>query len=532
MFEQGYKAMDSTSLNGHDAAEDPTAEIAGKIPIPKTGPEEPKNGSPAAGSGDAAFEQKLAHRLVSVVKDGKTELFTDFRGEPFVAVWVGPHREVMELRSDQFTEWLSYEAYRRYGITANKNALEQAKTTLISQARFDGEKHAVYIRVAEHEGKYYLDLGDDTWRAVKIDADGWEIVAQPPVYFRRPPSMLPMPTPVRGGNLNDLARFLNLADSSDQMLMYAWVFDTLRPGGNHPMLVLHGVQGSAKTTTAKILKSLVDPTSQFLRPLPTEEKELAIAAHNCWVMVFDNLSTISLRISNALCRISTGGGFGSRKLYTDAAEMVFDVERPVLMNGIAPEMITQPDLRDRCVRIELPPIPDEKRRPEGEILKAWEQIRPAILGALLDAVSVGLRNAASVKLDRLPRMADFAKWAEACGPILGWGEGEFVNTCIMKRREGDCELVANCPVLIELLNYMKAEKRFEGLVSGLLEKLTARKQSRTGEKPSANPAHWPGSPAAFGALLKTHQPALARLGVLIEKDRSNKGARVVITTRW
>src|SRR5262249_1137398 len=123
-------------------------------------------------------------------------------------------------------------------------------------------------------------------------------------------------------------------------------------------------------------------------------------------------------LSDALCRLATGGGFSTRELYTNDEEMIFDAKRPVIVNGIE-DFITRADLLERSVLIRHPPIPEEKRRPESEFWPSFAAAHPRRRGALLDRVSAGLRELAGVKLDRLPRMADFALFAVACEKGIG-----------------------------------------------------------------------------------------------------------------
>ena len=163
----------------------------------------------------------------------------------------------------------------------------------------------------------------------------------------------------------------------------------------------------------KILRALLDPNTAPLRALPREDRDLFIAASNSHVLAFDNVSGLPAWISDTLCRLSTGGGFAVRQLYTDQDEVLFDATRPVILNGIE-DIVTRPDLADRAVFLTLEPIPEERRRAEDEFWAAFEVERPRILGALLDAVVEGLKRLPETQLERLPRMADFALWATAC----------------------------------------------------------------------------------------------------------------------
>ena len=92
---------------------------------------------------------------------------------------------------------------------------------------------------------------------------------------------------------------------------------TLRARGPCPLLAISGEQGSAKTVLSKILKALIDPSAAPVRALPREERELMIAANNGYLLAFDNLSGLPAWLSDALCRLASGGIFAVRQLYTD-----------------------------------------------------------------------------------------------------------------------------------------------------------------------------------------------------------------------
>ena len=70
---------------------------------------------------------------------------------------------------------------------------------LEARAQFDATERAVDVRLAEYDGRIYLDLCDEHWRAIEIGRDGWRLNKFPPVRFRRPAGMLSLPSPQRGG---------------------------------------------------------------------------------------------------------------------------------------------------------------------------------------------------------------------------------------------------------------------------------------------------------------------------------------------
>ena len=200
--------------------------------------------------------------------------------------------------------------------------------------------------------------------------------------------------PVRGGSIESLAPFLNLASENDFVLVVAWLLGALRAGGPYPVLAIAGEQGSAKTVLSKLLRALIDPSVAPVRALPRDERELFIAASNGHVLAFDNLSGLPPWLSDTLCRLTSGGAFSTRRLFTDQDEILFAAARPIILNGIE-EVITRPDLADRAILLMLAPIAERRRRPETALWREFELARPRILGALLDAAAHGLQHAAA-----------------------------------------------------------------------------------------------------------------------------------------
>ena len=319
------------------------------------------------------------------------DLFHTAIGTAFADIMIDGHRETWPIRSKRFRAFLRRCYYQATGEAASAAEIRSALDLLEARAQFDGPERIVHIRTAEHAGHIYLDLADEHWRAVDIGPDGWRVIECPPVRFRRPAGMLPLPVPERGGSIETLNSFLNLASRNDFVLIVAWLLAALRPGGPYPLLAISGEQGSAKTVLSKLLKALIDPNAAPVRSLSREERELMIAANNGYLLAFDNLSGLPHWLSDALCRLATGGSFAVRRLYTDDEEVLFEAARPILLNGIE-EVISRPDLGDRAIFLTLAPIAEADRRPEAELWREFEIARPRILGALLDAVVHGLRT--------------------------------------------------------------------------------------------------------------------------------------------
>src|SRR5262249_45213339 len=306
-------------------------------------------------------------------------LFHASDGTGFADLIIDGHRETWPLRSKRFQAWLRQQYYERTWDAPNPAALNAALNALEAQAQFDGPQRKVSLRLAEHDGLIYLDLVDEFWRCVEIGANGWRIAEDPPVRFRRSAGMQPLPLPVRGGSIESLAPFLNLASESDFVLVVAWLLGALRAGGPYRVLAIAGEQGSAKTVLSKLLRAVIDPSVAPVRALPRDERELFIAASNGHVLAFDNLSGLPPWLSDTLCRLASGSAFSTRRLFTDQDEILFAAARPVILNGIE-DIITRPDLADRAILLTLGAIAERQRRPEHALWREFELARPHILG--------------------------------------------------------------------------------------------------------------------------------------------------------
>ena len=219
-----------------------------------------------------------------------SDLFHTAAGTAFADIMIDGHRETWPIRSKRFRAWFRRRYYEATGEAASAAEVRLALDLLEARAQFDAPERAVHIRVAEHAGHIYLDLADEHWRAVEIGPDGWQVVECPPVRFRRPAGMLPLPVPEQGGSIEALNPFLNLSSRNDFVLVVAWLLAALRPGGPYPLLAISGEQGSAKTVLSKLLKALIDPNAAPVRALSREERELVIAANNGYLLAFDNVS--------------------------------------------------------------------------------------------------------------------------------------------------------------------------------------------------------------------------------------------------
>jgi hypothetical protein len=229
-----------------------------------------------------------------------------------------------------------------------------------------------------------------------------------------------------------------------------------------------------------------------------------------------------------MCRLATGGGFGTRELYTNDEEQLFDSMRPVVLTGIE-AVATRPDLLDRSILLELPSISKNDRKTEEEVYAALEPLRPSILGTLLDAVSCALKNLPAVKLPSLPRMADFATWASAAEPALGWTTGTFLAAYHVNQDEANDVALEAYPIVEPLRKLMADRVKWEGKSSELLSALG----QLAGETVS-KAENWPRRANTLSGQLKRLAPNLRKIGLSVSFGSAGRGRakhrRVTITT--
>lgn len=439
------------------------------------------------------------------------ELFHDPNGEAYATVDVGAHRETWLIKTKGFRRWLQQQFYLLHDKTPGSQAVQDALGVLEGKALFEGPEAQVFTRLAEHEGNIYLDLGDDEWQVVKITSAGWEIISVPPVKFRRSRGLLPLPSPIRGGDIDDLQPFVNVRSDQDDdwYLIFSWLIAAFRPGGPYPVLVLHGEQGSAKSCTSKVLRLLVDPNATPLRAQPREPRDLAVTANNSWVLTLDNLSYLPDWLSDAICRLATGGGFATREMYSDADEILFQATRPVILNGIE-EIATRADLLDRAILLYLPNIPKTDRKPEKKFWAEFEAQRPKLLGALLDTVSGILARIDQIEADELPRMADFSLWAMAAEQALGWKTGSFVEA-YTENCATAAQVSTEASPLVGPLIQSVTHQDFLGTATELLKWLQPIADDATKRQ-----RQWPKTGKALSDSLRRLAPNLRTMGVEVE----------------
>jgi hypothetical protein len=483
-----------------------------------------------SGDGRADESQKPGGAVEALLQIASNACF--FRSEDgrfHADVPVGDRHEIYGLKSTAFGDWL-IESYRcERGEMPAADSVRCVIKSLVARARFERGMPAVHVRVGRDGGSgasdFYIDLGDSSGRAVKINARGWLVVDKPAVKFRRPDGQLPLPAPSREGSIERLKGYVNLTEPDFQLLV-GWLAAALLPEGPYPLLVIHGEQGSAKSTLAKVVRLLIDPQASPVLAAPSSTRDLIVTALSGWLLVYDNISVLPNWLSDSLCRLSTGGGFSGRALYSDDERRTIHAERAVILNGVD-EFVRRDDLADRCVFLQPPPISHKSRRAEAEFWRAFRAEYPAILGGLLDAVVGGLRGLHSVNPLELPRMADFARFGEAVGRGLGWPPETFLSLYSDNRREVAGASLEDSPLaraLLECAELGGLRDDWELPPTEMLEELTREAPRRVRLS-----SQWPKSVRAFSDDLRRIAPQLRTRGISVVFGRKKANRFIKIS---
>lgn len=415
------------------------------------------------------------------------------------------------------------------GKTPNAAALADALTALEGMAQ-DTKPEPVALRLAElpsnagEPADVVLDLGDPSGLVVVVTPDGWTVANRSPVLFRRTALTGALPEPENGANADDLAALRDLLNVGEDTwpLVVGWLVAACIPSMPHPVLMLGGEQGTGKSTAARLMVGLIDPSPALLRSEPRDSEGWAMTAAGSWAVCIDNVSRIPGWWSDALCKAVTGDGWVRRKLYTDSDLAVLTFRRCIVLTSIDAGAL-RGDLGDRLLLIDLERIDDANRRTEADLDLEYQIVRPRLLGSLLSAVARTLAALPGVKLDTMPRMADFARVLaaldSACPELTG---GRALDLFIAQRTRIAQDVVDGDPVAAAVVQFIDNHGEWTGTASKLLDLLIPEGDSRTLKG-------WPKTASGMGSALRRNVSPLRSLGIDVDHDRDADRNQ---TRRW
>ena len=448
---------------------------------------------------------------------GEGALFVDQHGDPHALIDGSP----VPLNSRCYS-WLRRLMWEEEQRAANGEYLKTAAGTLAAQAEFSGEVRELHTRAAWHKGALFYELRPG--KVVRAGPGGWTFEARPPVLFRRYPNLKPLPDPEAGGSLDGLLSLVNLKTERDRRLFTAYLVTVPLPHVGRPILSASGPMGSGKTTAGRAVKRLWDPTAP--ETVRYDPRDFLQKAGHCFMPMLDNLSTLPDSAADTLCRLVTGEADSKRKLYTDDEDVIIELRRAVILNGInAPT--DRGDVLDRSLVVELERIPDAERRTEEEMWAAFEREHPALLGATFDVLAKAMACKSSLQLSRRPRLADWGEYAASVYEVMGWGAETFLSDWDEVVKVQNRATLDGSPVAQAVMKFMEDRDSYQGTSTELHKKLEDVAED-IGVSVSRDKA-WPKSARWLWRRVQEVVPLLVAAG--IEPGRSEEKRGTVITLR-
>lgn len=363
--------------------------------------------------------------LINLLIHKGFRFFLDQYGE---ACLVDPEKSftAVKLDSDSAQSVLAKEYWNEYHKAVTKGTISKACYTLRGLTEMEGHKESVHTRVAQLGDQIIYDLGDDK-RVVIITHNGWNITENSPVFFRRFSHQQIQVTPIGGGNLMDFLQFLNVHDETSKLLILTYLPTALFSEIERPILLLHGPEGSGKSTCFGFIRSMIDPSIMESLDMKKNTDELAIQANEHYCFFIDNVSYLNQEMSNTICRFTTGEYYAKRKLYTNDSTVMMSFKRLIGLNGIT-QFASAPDLLDRTIIINLRRLNNSERAGSLELKKRFEELKPLLFGALLDIVSYSLAHVSEINAQRQVRLSDSYKFSCASALKLGFSLSDFENS--------------------------------------------------------------------------------------------------------
>lgn len=418
----------------------------------------------------------------------------------------------VSTRSRQFLQMLTGRYYGETGRAPKRESLAEAIGVFEQMSTLDGDAIELENRVAWHGDNIAYDLTNVDYEAIQITPQGWGLMPGGHIIFRRYSHQIPQVYPVLGGDPWKLFEFVNVSES-DQLLVMVYLISCLIPDIPHPVPLIVGEHGSAKSSTCRLFKALIDPSKVGTVALQHTEERLTQLLDHHWFAIFDNVEYIYPWQSAALCRAVTGEGTAKRALYTDDDDVIYDYKRCIGLNGIN-NVATKPDLLDRAFFLNLEPI--TTRVEEIELFKRFDEAKPKILGGIFDALSKALSIYPSIHLDSLPRMADFTRWGCAIAEALAHTNEEFLVAYYENINRINRTALEEEPLGLVILSFMKEIDEWEGTPTQLLNELTMVAEGLFIDTKSRT---WIKTAESLGKRLRVIQPNLRAEGVEVIWNR-------------
>lgn len=429
------------------------------------------------------------------------------------------------LTNKRVRHYISRLVREKLGRSINHYLLDQVVEELQAAAEYEGVLKDTAIRVAKDTYGFFLyDLGREDGNCIRISSKSWAC-EQTRYPFRHYAHTQAQPFPMQPGDINMLCELLNIS-LENRLLVLVYLVACFIPDISHPILLVTGNKGSAKTTFTRFLRTLIDPSVVSQTGLQSKVDEFAILATQHWCLSFDNVTWIKPETSDLLCKAVTGEAYAKRGLYTDDELVTMNFRRCILINGINVPM-QKTDLLDRVLWIELPMIGPEHRKTDTELLALFEAYRPHILGGIFDTLAKAMAIKPTLKAENLHRMADFDLWGRAIAVALGFMEADFTNALEKNQRNIKQYTVTQNPIAQAIYEFLQTRDEWSGQATELLRQLTYVVQKTN---PHIRMSHiWPKSPSALSQRIADICEELLEIGIHFERSHNGMDRRITLT---
>ena len=455
-----------------------------------------------------------ADRLIGYALEDAQSLFVDQHGAPHALVAGEP----LPLNSRSYS-WLRRLMWEQEERAVNGEYLKTAAGTLAAQAEFSGDVRELHTRAAWHQDALYYELRPG--RVVRVGVGGWTLEANPPVLFRHFPNLKPLPDPQAGGDVKRLTTYANLKTNRDKRLFIAYAITLPLSHLGRPIFNASGAMGSGKTTIQRLLKRTIDPTAP--ETVRFDPRDFLQKASHAYIVVLDNQNTIPEWAADTLCRLVTGEDDSKRRLYTDDEDVIIELRRAVLLNGINVPT-DRGDVLDRSLVVELERIPDGERRTEEELWERFEAEHPKLLGALFDVLSQAIARKPSLKLSRRPRLADWGEYAAAIYEVMGWGAETFLKDWDEVVKVQNQATLDGSPVAQTIIKFMEDKEEHTATSSKLHKSLEVVAEDLGLNKDKA----WPKSARWLWKRMREVLPTLVAAGIEAGRAEDKTGSTITL----
>lgn len=437
-------------------------------------------------------------------------LFHDEKGETYISLENSGHREIWSLKSKIIKRFLNKKSWDDYKTLLKSDAIKNIIATLEGEAHFSGPEIKLHNRVFWDNETLYYDLTNESFQAVKINKDGWEVLDKTPIIFKRYTHHKAQVTPTRNGDIKLLFNYVNIDNKEHQLLYSVLLVSNFIPNFPHPIMTFFGAQGASKSTSSKVSRLTLDPSVMDASGLSSNQKELIQELAHHYFTIFDNVSHIPPEVSDILCKAISGGSFSKRELYSDDEDIIYKIQVCIGINGIN-LVVNRPDLLDRCILLELQRLKDSERKAEGELYAGFEKDLPNILGGIFDVLAEAIKRRPDIVV-KPERMADFTYWGCAIAEAMGYTKEEFL-LAYKKNIAKQTEMLLNDNIVATaIITFMEDKDEWKNTPTKLLDELYNHAfftNIDTREK------YWPKGATALSRRLNELSTSLKQMGISI-----------------